>query len=256
MTNYPDNSLQVAQTNLQLYKQLADIDWSPEKLERLRGAYELATTRFAGLLRPNGKCFLAHLVGTASITAQHGGDTDFTLVALLHAWRTHAYHRFRWCPPGLRGSFPRQLAPVLRDGIELYETMHRRLRHSLPTVDDIRALSTAERLAVLVHIANELEDFVDHGMAYRNSGPTSAKATEQYIDGLCTLAEGIGKPALAMQLREIVTTSAGYPASVTLKSTQKASYAPAHQSASSVLHRWPGIASGREPAREAERKSG
>ena len=56
-----------AQTNLQLYTQLSDIEYSQEARGQVLRAYELALQLFSGHYRANGKPFIAHLVGTASI---------------------------------------------------------------------------------------------------------------------------------------------------------------------------------------------
>src|SRR4051794_35545495 len=80
---------ELAQTNLQLYNQLVARGWSASQLARTRRAYELMTDLFAGQLRPSGKTFLAHLVGTASALATAGARADLLDAGLLHAAYTH-----------------------------------------------------------------------------------------------------------------------------------------------------------------------
>ena len=61
-----------AQTNLQLYNQIYDAGWSAADLAAARTVYELDVQLFAGRFRPNGKPFVAHLVGVASLVERFG----------------------------------------------------------------------------------------------------------------------------------------------------------------------------------------
>src|SRR6059058_2198532 len=78
-----------AQTNIELYGQLFQADSPDADLRGVQAAYELAMRLFAGHFRPNHKPFLAHLVGTASILAAHGGDSRLVAAGLLHSAYSH-----------------------------------------------------------------------------------------------------------------------------------------------------------------------
>ncbi len=78
-----------AQTNIQLYGQLLQCNWSDADLRQVQAAYALAMTIFAGHYRPNHKSFLAHLVGTASILAAHDADATIVAAGLLHSAYSH-----------------------------------------------------------------------------------------------------------------------------------------------------------------------
>ena len=73
--------MNVAQTNLQLQRQLELAGWSLHDRERVGNTYTLAAQLFSGRYRTSGKTFLAHLCGTASITEAVGGTVDETLAA-------------------------------------------------------------------------------------------------------------------------------------------------------------------------------
>jgi hypothetical protein len=75
----------VAQTNLQLYRQLETSGWSTKERRRAEAAYNLAAELHSGQYRASSKTFVAHLCGTASIVDTAGGTVDETLAALLHA---------------------------------------------------------------------------------------------------------------------------------------------------------------------------
>jgi len=55
------------QTNLQLYRHLAELGYAAADIASAGRAYELALELFPGTYRGSGKPFLAHLVGTAGI---------------------------------------------------------------------------------------------------------------------------------------------------------------------------------------------
>jgi (p)ppGpp synthase/HD superfamily hydrolase len=71
--------------------------WSDSDLAVVRAAYRLATQLFSAAYRPSGNTFLAHLVRTASIAAEHGARPPVVVAGLLHAayshgeWGTSAY---------------------------------------------------------------------------------------------------------------------------------------------------------------------
>ena len=143
--------------------QLIGLGWQADQLLSLRRAHDLAARRFRGLVRPGGKSFLSHLVGTASIAAYCGANADVTEAALLHAWRTHGVQLLGWRPPRLRGHFSRRLRPEVRALVAAYETLHRRVRREGQT-----AALNADRAdgALLIHLANEVERYVDHGALF------------------------------------------------------------------------------------------
>ena len=59
--------LRVAQTYVQLHRQLRDAGYAPVDVECCRAAYRLAAELFTARFRPSHDSFLSHVVGTASI---------------------------------------------------------------------------------------------------------------------------------------------------------------------------------------------
>jgi hypothetical protein len=82
----------IAQTNVQLYRQLRDAGVADAELTRVHAAYELGVELFSGRYRRPHRPFIEHLVGTASIVAEVDGRPSMVLAALLHA----AYPRGDW----------------------------------------------------------------------------------------------------------------------------------------------------------------
>ena len=75
----------LAQTNLQLYRQLAEAGWSDESLAMIRAAYDLARELFVGCYRPSQKCFSAHLIGVASALGAWGEPREMVVAGMLHS---------------------------------------------------------------------------------------------------------------------------------------------------------------------------
>ena len=62
----------IAQTHLQLYNQLRRQEKSEKDLVRIHRAYELATNLYPGYYQADGKPFVTHCVGVASIMGHLG----------------------------------------------------------------------------------------------------------------------------------------------------------------------------------------
>ena len=74
----------IAQTNLQLYNQLRAQGYSDEQLVVVHRAYEFLITIYPGYYQADGKPFVAHTVGVASILGYLNFPVDFVAVGLLH----------------------------------------------------------------------------------------------------------------------------------------------------------------------------
>ena len=76
-----------AQTNIQLYRQLAELGYPSTDVSRVHRGHSLAMKLFTGLFRGSGRPFLAHLVGTASVLASVRVPIEVVTAGLLHTWR-------------------------------------------------------------------------------------------------------------------------------------------------------------------------
>jgi Domain of unknown function (DUF6817) len=159
---------EIAQTNLQLYNQLVTRGWSETDLDRTRRAYELATDLFAGQLRPSGKTFLAHLVGTASAVAAGDGRVDLVLAGLVHAAYTHGEFgdARRDAAAPKRGA----VRSVIGSDAESLVHGYGALGYREATIDDWVAragtLSRTDHDLVVLRMANEIDDHVDLGTRF------------------------------------------------------------------------------------------
>jgi hypothetical protein len=158
----------IAQTNLQLYRQLEVGGWSMSDRQRAMAAYALIAELHAGQYRASGKTFVAHLCGTASIVDGAGGSVEETLAALLHA----VYDAGDF-GDGRRGAAPHKRAEVRASVGTAAETMVAAYfdwpwRARLADVLDGGAgvLEDWERPVAFLRLANEVEERVDGADGY------------------------------------------------------------------------------------------
>ena len=193
-----------AQTNIQLYSQLLQADWIDAELRRVQAAYELAMRLFAGHFRPNQKTFLAHLVGTASILAAHGGESETVVAGLLHSVYSHG--EFGDSSRGVTPAKRQIVRRAVGDRCEALIAGYTSIRWSL---SEIIALSTgASRLPVqdkavtLIKLADVLEDYLERGMQYSpHKKLPGGGGDDAWCGALIELATAIGQDRLATELK-------------------------------------------------------
>lgn len=203
-----------AQTNIQLYDQLQRGGYADADLARVRDAYGLVLRLFSGHFRPNGKAFISHLVGTASVLAAYDAAPNVVIAGLLHAAYSHG--RFRDPRRGVTNAKRNRVRLVVGEAVEeliaKYAGFRWNRKKLLGLLERIESLDAAERDVILIRLANELEEHLDSGMRY--GGKTKGSLFEQ--DGaevLYDLAGRLGWDGLANELKGVIraTESADIP---------------------------------------------
>lgn len=193
--------LLAAQTNLDLYQQLHDAGWSTADLVLARDAYLLAMRLFADRFRANGKPFVAHLVGTASVLAMVGARPDVVVAGLLHA--AYANGVF---PDGFAGVTDRHRR-VVRDAagaeperlVAAYQALAWKPAVVGPLIADWTSVGPELKDVLLMRMANALEDHIGLGMRLCDEERgASGVRREDHI----RIATSLGQPALAAALTE------------------------------------------------------
>jgi (p)ppGpp synthase/HD superfamily hydrolase len=182
-----------AQTNLQLYRQLMDQHWDDEALGLVASAYELALALFAVQVRPNGKPFICHLVGTASVAAGQCDRPEVTAASLLHA----AYTLGDW-GDGKRGRTParravieRAVGTVAETLVAKYTTMPWGYGATNDFLDRSADMSGEDRTLVLMRLANEVDEWADGGLQFSTKGDFPRFQAEN-VKAVATLARALG----------------------------------------------------------------
>ncbi len=192
--------MQFAQTNIQLYNQLRQQGLARDELVLVHRAYDLLTTLYSGYYQGDGKPFVAHGVGVASILAELGQPADIVAMGLLHG--VYGNGDFG---DGTDGQPTPSRRAVVREAVgpEVEQLVFRftQLRLHPDTIDeDRRALAdlddTGRRLQ-LVAIVDHLEKYVDLGILYFGDGAEIVEWTDRIGGDLIELAGELGEPRLA-----------------------------------------------------------
>jgi (p)ppGpp synthase/HD superfamily hydrolase len=193
------------QTNLQLYNQLLQEGYSENDLIEIEKAYRLAMSIFAGQYRPNGKTFISHLVGTASVLATIRAPVSIVSAGLLHA--AYLYGRFGDPRAGVtkikRTRVQRAVGPNVEELVRKYSMMRwdadeiRRLNeYKTPLSADVQQV-------ILIRLANEIDEYLDLGMLYCSKDKTIELGIS--FDAVRELANKIGDGSLTDLLKDVLT---------------------------------------------------
>ncbi len=85
----PMSAGELAQSRYALREQAIGRAYSHDDLLRIEQACDLATLLFDGVYRPDGRPFLSHGIGTASVLVRYEAQIPIVLSGLLHAAYTH-----------------------------------------------------------------------------------------------------------------------------------------------------------------------
>ena len=195
----------VAQTNLQLYNQLRAQGYSDEDLLVVHRAYEFLTTIYPGYYQADGKPFVAHTVGVASILAQLQLPTEFIAAGLLH----NIYGN------GDFGDGRRVVATARRrrivrkavgDRIEFLIERFPRCRVRPKSTPDILSridqFDEIDKKLIVMDLADYLEKYIDLGICYWGDSQSEADTVAQHGETLVAVADRLGYPQLAAMLNE------------------------------------------------------
>jgi (p)ppGpp synthase/HD superfamily hydrolase len=207
----------VAQTNIQLYNQLRRAGHPNEDLVLVHGAYELLTTLYPGHYQADGKPFVAHCVGVASIAAELGQPAEIVAFALLH----NVYANSDFGDGRGAGATPSRRSLVREAvGARVEELIVRfgEVRIHPDTIEsDRRALAELDetgRRLVLVALADHLEKYVDLGALYFGDDSDLVRWTDRIGRDLIEIAEALGEPRLAEMLSSAFARASAEAANV------------------------------------------
>jgi hypothetical protein len=212
-----------AQTHLQLDRQLARGVPDADRV-RVARVYQVATHLFTGQFRASGRPFLAHLVGTASILAEHGAAPDLVVAGLVHA----VYEQGRFAT-GRRGATRRKRArirAVAGDAAEAivhaYPSVHASTWQGVDAAARLAQLSPVQRQAAWITVANELEESLDLGLLVE--GASRAAAGLRGLEAALALARALGAPGLAQEICDGLEATRGASVPAALRADRDTSY--------------------------------
>jgi (p)ppGpp synthase/HD superfamily hydrolase len=195
--------MQIAQTNIQLYNQLRRGGFELDDLVSVHRSYEFLTTLYPGHYQPDGKPFVAHAVGVASVLAGLDQPADLVVVGLLH--NVYGNGDFG---DGRESGVTQQRRELIRyvvgERIEQLLVRFTELRIRPANVEERRSsladLDETDRRLMFVDLADYLEKYVDLGLLYFGDGEEIFHTTELIGDDLIQIARELGEPRLAQML--------------------------------------------------------
>jgi hypothetical protein len=192
----------IAQTNVALYRQMHDLGYEAKALALARDAYGLVSVPFAGHYRACGKPFVCHLIGTASIMAALGASAELVAAAILHA----VYEPFFFVGnnQGTARLTPHRIRAVVGEEVERHVAAYNDTKWSLVTIpalaNEARSVRGDRAGILLLKLANEVDDHIDHSMAYCSE---RRQEIDSAFDLWVGMANSLGYPVLAAALTEV-----------------------------------------------------
>ena len=200
-----------AQTNIQLYQQLQEKEYSQDDLLFIHHSYELAAQYFSGRYQENGKDFISHVVGTASVLAALSLPREVVAAGLIHnVYRNGDFGDGRCGMTERRRERIRQTV-----GQEIEQIVARfysfswgphvwtHLHEHLPT------LNALDRTVVILNLADTVEHGLDFGYCYYDAKEARRYDSPSHRPLLIEIARNLGLPDLARALASIYTTNSG-----------------------------------------------
>ena len=169
--------LQPAQTIVQLLDQMQALGYPLEAVVKVRDAYGIAGELSAGHFRASGRTFLAHVVGTASISAAFGANTAVIAAALLHAAYAHGQfpNGFGDSTAAMRRWLRRRVGRAVEELVYTYSRLQ--LDDLAQYVSsDLDGMPIELAYAAVIRIANGIEDRIagDHNYSIPRTGSSAA----------------------------------------------------------------------------------
>lgn len=195
--------MHIAQTNIQLYNQLREKGLPLEDLIEVHRAYELCTELYSGYFQADGKPFVAHGVGVASVLAELDQPSEFLAVGLLHnIYGNGDFGDGRLT--GVTASRRRLVSAAVGSRIEELLVRFREVRIERRTIGEVRrALRDCdgdERRLIIVDLADCFEKCLDLGVLYYGKNDWTLGPIDRSGADMVRLASELGEPKLAEML--------------------------------------------------------
>lgn len=201
-----------ALTYPQLMNRAMEQGLTENELARLRSGYEAAQILFDGLYRAQNVPFICHLVRTAAVLLEEKAPIEVVIAGLLHS--AYSVGCFRDQKHGGASQTHREeLARSIGEEAEelvfgYFNSSWYRKECIQEYLKNLETSDLIRRQVILIHLANELEDYLDFGMLYRGFD-TYKKRIEAYGKEAVALALNLNCPVLAKELEEIFQAQLG-----------------------------------------------
>lgn len=217
----------IAQTNLQLYNQMRAQGRSTEELALAKRAYELGALLYSAHYQADGKPFISHTVGVASILCRLGLPAEVVAFGLVHNVYTNGDFGdglHNKATPARR----RRVSDAVGPQVEALAHRFRKFRINARTIDRIEAelesYGDVERHLLATDLADHLEKYVDDGVLYFGDGAWVTDEVALLGGRLVEIARRLALPDLARMLEQAFEAAAAKTAAPAVLRNGKARY--------------------------------
>ncbi len=199
----------VAQTILQLYRQLLDLEYPEEDLVTVRRAYEVGSELFSAVYHTSTKTLLAHGIGTASVLARLKMPAEVVAAGIIH----NVYWNGDF-GDGHRGISPRKVKELRRrlsEGVEQYVAGFALLKWGEDTLpgllDRLDEMKGVERMIMVIRLADQIDHLLDYAIAVSPNSKNRHAMTGRMLESMDPIARRLGYPEIADEMRELLDES-------------------------------------------------
>lgn len=201
----------IAQTNLQLYNQLRRQARSADELALVKRCYQLAVSLYSGHFQADGKPFVAHVTGVASVVAQLGLPAEIVGAACIHNVYGNGEFgdgRSQVATPRRRRIVREAVGPEVEECIYRFRALRLTEKSILDISRRLDELDTRDKNLIVMELGDILEKHVDFGVLYYGDHRWVTDFVGKHGNALIEIAERLGHPQLGAALREAFAATA------------------------------------------------
>jgi hypothetical protein len=209
--------MRIAQTNVQLYNQLREARLPLEDLVLVHRAYEFLTTLYSGYYQADGKPFVAHGVGVASILAWLDQPAEVLAAGLLHNIYGNADFgdgRSAGATPSRRRLVREAMGERIEELLVRFADLRIRPDRIEETRRALRDCNDTHRRLLLVDLADHLEKYVDLSVLYFGESDWVTGASDRIGRDLIEIADELGEPRLGEMMSRAFSEAAAQASDV------------------------------------------
>ena len=195
----------IAQTNIQLFNQLRRIGMVEEDMALIRRAYDLSMKLYSGYFQADGKPFVCHGAGVASIVAYLGLPAEIVAAGCIH--NIYGNGDFgdglkNSITPDRRKMVQNDVSPEVESLLSRFKELRLDPQRMKEIHEETGKLNPVDRHLVVMDLADLLEKYVDLGVLYYGDNRWVTDLVKDHGGLAVQLAERLDYPELATALRE------------------------------------------------------
>ena len=210
-----------AQTNIQLFNQLQRDGYRDAQLRLIADAYFLAAHLFTARVEVSGKCYIAHVTGTASILSAIAAPAELVAAGLVHnVYRNGDFGDYR---KKITKAKRRRIRNTLGEKAEQYAYHFATRRWNSEGLrkmhEQLSGMQELDRHVVLLYLADQLEKQLGLEILFRKDYEQRCQYYREFGPLLVDTARQLGYSGLSHQLQEALQATLGSTVPAELRSS-------------------------------------